>query len=151
MRFVLQYPEMFVSAALFSPAIYEAEPPERSTARQVGVFGSQAFDLDVWKSLNYPALWQTYLAKHQSVPIYISSGDDDELFIEAEAVKLYELLRANAQPAELRIVDGPHGWAAVEGTLGEGLRYLFRFSARPTLTDVMVALRTKKRIKHDGE
>lgn len=50
-------------------------------------------------------------------------------------MKLYELLRKHGQPAELRIVDGTHGWAAVEAPLGEGLRYLFRSTARPILME----------------
>ncbi|WP_116807464.1 alpha/beta hydrolase [Steroidobacter cummioxidans] len=131
LRFVLKYPEMFAAAALLSPAIYEPLPPQNSSARKVGTFGAPAFDEQVWKSLNYPALWQGYLAKKQPVPMYINSGDDDDFMIEAEATKLYSLLRANQQPAELRIVDGAHTWAVWGSTLGDAMKYMFRYSAKP--------------------
>jgi S-formylglutathione hydrolase FrmB len=66
--------------------------------------------------------------------MYINSGDDDEFFIEAEAAKLYSLLRAHKQPAQLRIVDGAHAWPVWESTIGEAMRYVFRFAARPRAT-----------------
>lgn len=131
LRFALKYPEMFAAAALLSPAIYDPEPPPSSGARKAGVFGASDFDPQVWKSLNYPALWDAFLAKKIAVPMYIDSGDDDSLFIEAEATRLYSLLRKNGQPGELRIVDGGHDWQVWESTIGDALRYIFRFSARP--------------------
>jgi len=134
MRFAFKYPEMFAAAALLSPAIYNPEPPEHSSARRVGVFGSPAYDASVWKSLNYPALWDGYLAKRKPVPMYINSGDDDDFLIELEAVQLYELLRKNKQPAELRIVNGAHEWPVWESTIGDALKYIFRYSAQPAVT-----------------
>jgi enterochelin esterase-like enzyme len=130
-RFVMKYPEKFGAAALLSPAVYVPMPPMNSSARKVGVFGEPEFDEEVWKRLNYPALWQGYLAKKMPVPMYIVSGDDDEFMIEAEATRLYSLLRANQQPAELRIVDGAHSWAVWGSTLGDAMKYVFRFSAKP--------------------
>jgi S-formylglutathione hydrolase FrmB len=65
------------------------------------------------------------------VPMYINSGDDDELMIEAEAVKLYSLLKTHGQPAELRIVDGAHSWDVWEATIGDAMKYIFRFAASP--------------------
>lgn len=131
LRFVLKHPEMFAAAALLSPAVYDPLPPPKSSARRVGVFGEPAFDEQVWKSLNYPSLWQSYLAKKIPVPMYINSGDDDEFMIEADATKLYSLLRANQQPAELRIVDGAHNWGVWGSTLGDAMKYVFRYSAKP--------------------
>jgi enterochelin esterase-like enzyme len=133
LRFVLKYPESFAAAALLSPAIYDPEPPPNSGARRVGVFGSPEFDAQVWKQLNYPALWEAYLAKKVAVPMYINSGDDDDYFIEAEATRLYTMLRKQGQPAELRIVDGPHRWPVWESTVGDAMRYVFRHAARPAL------------------
>jgi S-formylglutathione hydrolase FrmB len=120
---------------LLSPAIYDPEPPPNSAARQVGVFGSSAFDAQLWRSLNYPALWDSYLARKLPVPMYINSGDDDDFLIEAEATKFYSLLRRNRQPAELRIVDGAHTWNVWENTIGDALRYIFRYSARPLMVE----------------
>jgi enterochelin esterase-like enzyme len=133
LRFALKYPEMFAAAALLSPAIYDPEPPQNSGARKAGVFGTPDFDPQVWKQLNYPTLWDAFLARKTAVPLYIDSGDDDTYFIEAEATRLYSLLRKNGQPAELRIVDGGHDWQVWESTIGDALRYLFRFSARPAV------------------
>jgi len=131
MRFALIYPELFAAAALLSPAIYDPEPPEHSGARRVGVFGTPQFDAAVWKALNYPALWNAYLAKQMPVPMYINSGDDDDFFIEAQAVKFYSLLRRNHQPAELRIVNGAHAWAVWKSTIGDAMRYVFRYATPP--------------------
>jgi len=136
LRFALKYPDLFVAAALLSPAIYNPEPPANSAARSDGVFGSPDhpdYDAAVWKSFNYPALWGDYLAKNRPVPMYINSGDDDEFFIEAEAVQFYDLLRKNKQRAELRIVDGGHEGAVWAATIGDAMKYMFRYSARPTL------------------
>lgn len=131
LRFVMKYPEMFAAAALLSPAIYTPLPPPNSSARKVGTFGEPEFDEQVWKRLNYPSLWQSYLAKKTPVPMYINSGDDDEFMIEADATKLYSLLRANKQPAELRIVDGGHSWKVWGSTLGDAMKYVFGYSAKP--------------------
>lgn len=134
LRFAMKYPEMFAAAALLSPAIYDPLPPPASSARSVGVFGTP-FDEQVWKDLNYPALWPAYLAKQTPVPMYINSGDDDELLIEVEATKLYSLLRANKQPAELRIVDGAHVWPVWASTVGDAMKYIFRYSAKPAAAE----------------
>jgi S-formylglutathione hydrolase FrmB len=131
LRFVLKYPEMFAAAALLSPAIYDPLPPKSSGARRAPPFATPEFDEQAWRDLNYPTLWQAYLAKKTPVPMYINSGDDDQFMIEAEATKLYSLLRANRQPAELRIVDGAHAWTVWESTIGDALKYIFRYSAKP--------------------
>lgn len=131
LRFSFKHPEMFAAAGLLSPAIYEPEPPPNSAARRVGVFGADEFDAQVWKQLNYPALWDAYLAKQMPVPMYIHSGDDDDFFIEADAAKLYSLLRRNRQPAELRIVNGGHGWSTPEGAIGDAMKYMLKHVARP--------------------
>jgi len=133
LRFVLKYPEKFAAAALLSPAIYDPEPPENSGARRVGVFGAPEYDGEIWKQLNYPTLWDTYIAKKQPVPMYINSGDDDDFMIEADATQLYSLLRKNRQPAELRIVNGAHAWPVWESTIGDALKYVFRYTSRPLI------------------
>jgi S-formylglutathione hydrolase FrmB len=135
LRFALKYPELFAAAALLSPAIYDPLPPKTSGARRAPPFATPQFDEQAWRDLNYPKLWDAYLAKKTPVPMYINSGDDDEFMIEAEATKLYELLRANRQPAELRIVDGAHAWTVWESTIGDALKYIFRYSARPAATE----------------
>ena len=131
LRFVLKHPEKFAAAALLSPAIYDPEPPENSGARRVGVFGVAQYDGEIWKQYNWPTLWEAYLAKKQPVPMYINSGDDDDFMIEADATKLYSLLRKHRQPAELRIVNGAHTWGVWESTIGDAMKYIFRYASRP--------------------
>lgn len=135
LRFALKYPEKFQAAALLSPAVYTPEPPENSSARTARVFalqgGDGSFSPEVWKAYNYPSLFEAFLRKGIKVPMYINSGDDDEFFIEAHAVQLYELLRKNRQPAELRIVNGRHEWAVWESTAADALRYVFQGVRRP--------------------
>jgi enterochelin esterase-like enzyme len=143
LRFALKYPEKFAAAALLSPAIYDPEPPETSGARRVGVFGAPAYDTAVWKQLNYPALWEAYLAKKQPVPMYINSGDDDEFMIESDATKLYSLLRKNRQPAELRIVNGAHTWPVWESTIDDAMQYIYRYVTRPVM-DEQQAVKKKR-------
>ncbi|MBP7670272.1 MAG: esterase family protein [Ferrovibrio sp.] len=134
MRFGLKYPELFAAAALFSPAIYNPEPPENSSARKVGVFG-QPFDVARWQALNYPALLPGFLAKGLPLPTFIASGDDDEFQIELHATLYYSTLRRARQPAELRIVNGAHSWAVWEGSLAEALGYIFQTAAKPQVTE----------------
>jgi S-formylglutathione hydrolase FrmB len=67
--------------------------------------------------------------------MYINSGDDDEFMIEADATKLYSLLRQRRHPAELRIVDGSHSWPVWESTIADAMIYLYRYVARPMLSD----------------
>jgi len=135
LRYALKYPEKFHAAALLSPAVYNPEPPENSAARHARVFttlgGDGSFNADIWKAYNYPSLFDAFLRKGIKVPMYINSGDDDEFFIEGQAVQLYELLRRNRQPAELRIVNGRHEWAVWESTIGDALRYVFQGVRRP--------------------
>jgi enterochelin esterase-like enzyme len=135
LRFALKYPEKFAAAALLSPAIYDPEPPESSGARRVGVFGAAQYDGEIWKQYNWPTLWDTFIAKKQPVPMYINSGDDDDFMIESEATKLYSLLRKNKQPAELRIVNGAHTWAVWESTIGDAMKYVFRYTTRPVIVE----------------
>lgn len=135
LRFALKYPEKFAAAALLSPAIYDPEPPENSSARRVDVFGAPDYDGRIWRQYNYPALLDAYFAKRQPVPMYINSGDDDEFMIEADATKLYSLLRQRRHPAELRIVDGSHSWPVWESTIADAMIYLYRYVARPMLSD----------------
>jgi enterochelin esterase-like enzyme len=133
LRFAFKYPEKFAAAALLSPAIYEPEPPENSGARRVGVFGAPNYDAAIWQQYNYPVLWEGYLAKQQPVPLYIVSGDDDDFMIEADATKLYSLLRKHRQPAELRIVDGAHTWPVWEATIGDAMKYIYHYATRPVM------------------
>jgi S-formylglutathione hydrolase FrmB len=135
MRFAMQYPEMFSAAALLSPAIYDPAPPESSSLRRVNVFGAPNFDTAIWKTYNYPALWDAYIAKKLPVPMYINSGDDDNFMIEYDATVFYSLLRKNKQPAELRIVNGAHDWPVWSSTIGDAMKYILNYSVKPVAAE----------------
>jgi len=126
LKFAVIYPELFCAAGLISPAIYNPEPPATSGATKVGVFGNP-YDGEIWKSLNYPAYFDTFLKKNIKIPIYIVSGDDDYFNIEMASVILYEKLRENKQPAELRIYNGGHTWEFASEHMGEVLKYILSF------------------------
>ena len=131
LRFVLKYPEMFAAAALISPAIYNPEPPETSSARRVGVFGAEKYDPEVWKSYNYPTLLDGFFAKNITMPVYVGSGDDDDFMIESQAAAFYGLWRQKKQPGEFRVYNGPHSFEAFNAQFPEAVRYIFRYVRRP--------------------
>jgi enterochelin esterase-like enzyme len=126
LRFALLHPERFGAAALLSAAIYDPLPPPASGARRSGVFGGGTFDEALWKSRNWPALMDGYVAKRKPVPLYVLAGDDDDFRLEREATRLYQRLRDAGQPAELRIVDGGHHWDIWRRGIAEALPWLFR-------------------------
>nr|WP_321787531.1 alpha/beta hydrolase-fold protein [Paraburkholderia sp. J94] len=122
LRYTLEHPDMFCGALLLSPAVYSGEPPPSSSARRVGVFGEHQFDAHIWRTLNYPALWNGYFGRPWRVPFFIASGDDD-LVIQAESSLLYTRLREAGNPAALRIVDGGHVWPVWRQLLPAALKY----------------------------
>ena len=122
LRYALLHPDRFCGALLLSPAIYAGDPPAGSAARYVGVFGEPRYDPRVWRTLNYPALWDAYFAQPARVPFFIAAGDDD-LVIQAESSRLYTRLRDAGNPAALRIVDGGHVWPVWRGLLPVALKY----------------------------
>jgi S-formylglutathione hydrolase FrmB len=132
MRFAMLHPEMFNAAALLSPAIYDPAPPESSSLRRANVFGAPNFDIEIWKTYNYPALWDAYAAKNMPVPMYINSGDDDNFMIEYDATVFYSLLRKNKHPAELRIVNGAHDWPVWSSTIGDAMKYMLTYKTQTT-------------------
>lgn len=129
MRFAMLHPDKFAAAALLSPAIYNRDVPQSSSLRRVNVFGDPNFDDSIWKTYNYPALWDAYVAKKMPVPMYINSGDDDEFMIEYDATMFYSFLRNNKHPAELRIVNGAHSWPVWSSTIGDAIKYMFNYKA----------------------
>ncbi|HEY4351146.1 MAG TPA: alpha/beta hydrolase-fold protein [Paraburkholderia sp.] len=122
LRYAMLAPERFCGALLLSPAIYAGEPPPQSAARRVHVFGEHRFDADVWRALNYPALWPRYMSQPYRLPMFIAAGDDD-LVIQAEASLLYTHLREAGNPAALRIIGGGHNWDTWAALLPAALKY----------------------------
>lgn len=131
LRYGLMYPELFGSAILLSPAIYNSLPPKESSARSSGAFGNP-FRSGVWKKRNYPAILPDYLKKGNPVFFFIGAGDDDwnhpegfQYNVEQQAVLLYGIMNKKHKiPAELRIVNGGHNWKLWKPLLVEGLKQI---------------------------
>ena len=90
------------------------------------------FEPETWKKLNYPAFIDAYFKKGIKVPLYINTGDHDKFDIAYHAAVLYQKLR-EYQPnkVEYRVVDGDHEWMVWETTIGDAMKYMFRYTSRP--------------------
>lgn len=138
LRYALAYPQMFVGAIVLSPAVYTPLPPQDSSTRLFGAFGvgDTLFDEARYTRLNYPALFESFVAAELPLSLFIAVGDDewkhptpeDQLHdLDMEAHFLYN--RARRVPrmlAELRVYDGGHDWGVWGRGFDEGLRYLLR-------------------------
>jgi enterochelin esterase-like enzyme len=117
LRYGLVYSDLFSGCAIFSPALYNEEPPEGSSARSTGAFGNP-FDINLWNDLNYPSSIKKYLEKNQEVFFFIGTGDDDwnhtegqKYNVEIQTTLLYNFIHKELNiPAELRIINGGHSW-----------------------------------------
>lgn len=140
-NYVLQFPDMFVSAAALSPAVYVPTPPSHSSAWKSKVFQTDgAFDQAVWDRLNWPNFIDGYLAQEAVVPLYVNSGDHDTFDIAYHAANLYQRLREH-QPTEVefRVVDGDHEWDVWEETVGDAIGYMTGFASWPRARDAVAA------------
>lgn len=86
-----------------------------------GAFGTP-FDARRFNRLNVFTLLEEQRAKGRPLPaIYLASGDDDGLQFWRGTLALFETLRADGIPSQLRITDGAHDWSlwrqSIEGAL----------------------------------
>ena len=139
LRYALAHPEMFVGAIVLSPAVYIPQPPVDSSTRLFGAFGvgETLFDEARYTSLNYPALFESFIASDVALALFIAVGDDewknpaeeDYLHdLDMEAHLLYNRVRRVPKLlAEFRVYDGGHDWDVWRRGFEEGLRYINRF------------------------
>lgn len=121
LRFTLAHPETFSAGIVLSPASYSPGPPSDSSVREYGAYGvgDDLFDEDRYVELSYP----TMLAEFDGaspVHLFIAVGDDEwanphpadaQNDIDFESAKIYnQARRVTGITAELRIMDGGHGW-----------------------------------------
>lgn len=133
LNLAFKYPQLFAAAAILSPAIYDPMPPTHSAAMRNHPFQKEGqFDPARWQSLLYTQHLQAYKAGKIIVPLYIHSGDHDNLGIAYHSAVLHERLRLH-QPGqiELRILDGDHEWALWRGALGDALQFMSARIAGP--------------------
>ncbi len=136
LRYGLVYSELFCACAIFSPALYNEEPPEGSSARTKGVFGNP-FDIKKWDELNYPNSLKKYLSKKNEVFFFIGAGDDDwnhtegkKYNVEYQTVLLYqELYKQLYIPAELRIINDDHSWKVWKPLFTEAIQLMLKFKS----------------------
>jgi enterochelin esterase-like enzyme len=129
LNLALKHPDVFCAAAVISPQIYQPLPAATSGIRRTPQFMRDgAFSPAAWQSLNYPAHLPAYRENPKRVPIWIVTGDDDELLgLVPMATRLYgELAAIQPKQVELRVIDGELDWATVRRALPDALRYLDR-------------------------
>ncbi len=126
LNLALKYPRRFAAAAMLSPAIYNPLPPMHSSARRQPPFQTAGkFDPLRWQALNYVVHIDAYKLSRIIVPLFILSGDHDNLGIALQAAILYESLRLHQPEAiALRIVNGDHDWILWRDTLPQALLFL---------------------------
>jgi enterochelin esterase-like enzyme len=136
LRLALAHQRLFACALVLSPAVYTPLPPAGSNTRVYGAYGSgaRAFDEDVYRRLNYPALLPSVdpaLPLHLFIAVgqgdYTDPASRHDIGSEHEA--LYEAARLTPGiHARARVFPGGHDWdtwlpALVEG-VSEGLAVL---------------------------
>lgn len=132
LRLALLQPDRFAAVAVLSPATYVPEPPMPSAARVSGVFsrpGSPAFDPDVWRAFNYPALLPGFRATGIAMPLFLASGDADHLGTHLQAQNLRQTWQEMGMPVQLRLVPGGHSYDVWRVLLPDAMAFAFRFTA----------------------
>jgi enterochelin esterase-like enzyme len=131
LRYGLAYSELFRACAIFSPALYNEEPPEGSSSRTSGIFGTP-FSIEKWNELNYPNALNEYLKKNEEGFFFIGAGDDDwnhtegkEYNVEYQIVVLYQKLKKELDiSSELRIINGGHSWKVWKPLFTEAIQLM---------------------------
>lgn len=144
LRYSLAHPELFGAAIVLSPAVYFPLPPRDSSTREFGAFGrsERLFDDALYTSLNYPAAMPAFTAKGLPLVMFIAVGDDEHPLsdpkesahdLDYEAHTLYnKIRRVPLVTAELRVLDGGHGWDTWRPAFVEGIEHVFiRLKAAP--------------------
>lgn len=119
----MSHPELFCSAGIISPAIYDPFPPATSASRKAKQLMKEGkFDEATWTKLLYVSRLNGYKSANKIVPMFIMSGDHDVFNIVNAAAKLFwSLHEMQPDDVEYRVIDGDHDWL------------VFRESSVPTL------------------
>lgn len=137
-RYVLAHPDKFMGAIVLSPAVYTPLPPDDSSTREFGAFGSDVslFDEEIYTRLNYPALLTTFSGE-QRLHVFIAVGDDEwkhpnpadmEHDLDFEAHRFFNrVARVPGIASEFRVYDGGHDWDVWRPGFVEGMRYLANY------------------------
>lgn len=121
LHLALRHPDRFAAAASLS-GVLGPEPPERIDVLE-GAFGDP-FDPERWNSESPFGLLRTLPSPPPSLPVYLTTGDDDGLRNYRDAALLHDALRRAGLASELRVTDGGHGWAVWSRELPAALVFL---------------------------
>ncbi len=150
LRLALAYPGLFGAAIVLSPAVYVPLPPRHSSAREFGAFGNgpALFDDAVYRERNYPALLPPFATRILALSIFIAVGDDEYVHpepgehlhdLDYEAHTLYNRLRREPLiNAQLRVLNGGHGWGVWRPGFVAGLCHLLGARGGIGATDARV-------------
>ncbi|HSW28413.1 MAG TPA: alpha/beta hydrolase family protein [Longimicrobiales bacterium] len=117
-----KHPELFGAAATLSGGISRTPPQPTEPPKPPTPWGIP-FDAKKWQAES-PFTWIPSLKEKVNdyrLQVYIGTGDDDDARIVQGAVDLYNALRLDSLPAELRITDGAHTWEVWDRGLKEAL------------------------------
>ncbi|MDO5737013.1 MAG: alpha/beta hydrolase-fold protein [Propionibacteriaceae bacterium] len=132
LRYALAHQDTYAAGIILSPAVYIPTPPEDSSAREFGAFGTgtDLFDEAIYEAKNYPALLPL-LDQGTPTHLFIAVGDDEWMNpdpadadhdLDFEAARLYNTVRRSpAITAELRVMDGGHDWDVWSAGFREGV------------------------------
>jgi pimeloyl-ACP methyl ester carboxylesterase len=144
LRYSIAYPELFAASIVLSPAVYFPTSPSDSSTREFGAFGNGGalFVDSIYRKLNYPAEFQRFATKNLPSHMFVAVGDDEYQNpgdyvhdLDFEAVVLYKQAeRVPNMSAELRVLNGGHGWDVWGPAFEQGAKYAFQFVARPQVS-----------------
>jgi enterochelin esterase-like enzyme/endonuclease/exonuclease/phosphatase family metal-dependent hydrolase len=123
---VLKHPQLFAAAALLSPAVYDPLPPEYSAARSQPPFQTAGrFDPQKWRAQHYSQFLNAYQQSGTIVPLYLETGDHDNLGITLHSAVLFDKLRRHQPNAiALKVSEGGHDWGFWRAALPKALVFL---------------------------
>jgi S-formylglutathione hydrolase FrmB len=132
LRWALTRPALFGAAVLLSPAVYAGLPPDGSSMRAFGAFGSATnrFDAARYREVSYPTLLSRRSPASASLNVAILVGDREPALTAGSAVRDLDLEAARLHAAlkrqlsvhtALRVRAGGHDWSFWRPALLDGL------------------------------
>jgi S-formylglutathione hydrolase FrmB len=126
LRFAFKYPQMFVSVAVHSAALFDDLPEDATVifGRNFRVFG-EPLDNAYWKQNTPFALARAANGLGQ-LKIYFDCGLQDDYGFDAGARLLHEVLEKKKIPHEFHLYPGGHNWEYVAEHFDESLAFQSR-------------------------
>ncbi len=124
-RFALKYPEMFNSALLISPAVWE-KPQEGNAVYDLWhVFkdGDKNFSQEVWEQYYPQGLIDSYADSGSKVDFFVITGDADEVVDVSEVQAFAGNLEKAANVTLTVEPEGVHAWTFWEGATKKALQF----------------------------